>query len=92
MFKLASVALTLSLAAAIDIEKHGGGGKGPKQPFDGCVFEDEEDAETLFNEILTARDDPDRELPADAITFKELKMNWKDIGGGSKKGVKKFFE
>ena len=71
MFKLATVALTLSLATAIDVSRHGGR-RGPKERFNGCDFEGDEDAEDLFNEILALRED-DSELPADAITCKELK-------------------
>ena len=73
MFKLASVALTLSLASAIDIEIAKKGGKGPKKRFDGCDFETEQEVIDYFNGIIADRDPADDTLPADAITCKELK-------------------
>ena len=56
MFKLA---LTLTLAAALDIQhkggRGGGGGRGPKEekePFDGCQFEDEETTRSVYTETV----------------------------------------
>ena len=89
MFKLTSVAITLSLAAAVDIARKGGRGK---KRFDGCDFADEAETEAFFNAIIADRDPADTDLPADAITGKELKRSWKELGGGKKWRAKQFFE